>query len=223
MILAPRFVCAAVFWLSAALVYVLGLSGISNASADPDRTLESKALHRRLDLSGLEVHNSKSRSWLPFPGAHGKVLIITLWARSCRPCMQEMPELARLARLWQGRREVEQLLVATEDNTRESVEELFRTRLYRAEAAEPCPGRQHASVGPPNLPHSCELTLPELDQVRCSDDRLTRALGSRTLPITLLIDRGGIVRHAFVGSVAARGGELAEAVERLLTAISAQR
>jgi hypothetical protein len=43
------------------------------------------------------------------------------------------------------------------------------------------------------------------------------------MPVTLLIDPKGVVRHAFVGSLASRGSELGEAVDRLAATLASSR
>jgi hypothetical protein len=43
------------------------------------------------------------------------------------------------------------------------------------------------------------------------------------MPITLLIDPKGVVRHAFVGSIASRAGELSDAVDRLAATLASSR
>ena len=193
-------------------------------AGDPDRILESKTLHRRLDMGGIEVWSQKTATWHPYTPPRGKLLVMNLWAKSCRPCVYEMQELARLAERWQRRNDVEFLLVATspEEMTRQVTEEFFRRRLFEAKALEPCPGRQHPVI-PIASPRPCELDLPPGDPARSRDQRLENALGTSIKPITLLVDPRGIVRHAFVGSIASRGTELLDAVERLAATLAGSR
>ena len=46
-------------------------------------------------------------------------------------------------------------------------------------------------------------------------ERIQQELATSTVPLTLLVDRGQVVRHAFVGSIVSRRSELVSAVERL--------
>src|SRR5207248_2857388 len=59
-------------------------------------------------------------------------------------------------------------------------------------------------------------TLPDADVYQSTDGRLRALLQTGKQPITLLLDRQMVVRHAFVGTVGERRNELVDAIERLL-------
>jgi thiol-disulfide isomerase/thioredoxin len=46
----------------------------------------------------------------------GKVVLLNFWSKTCRPCLDEMPSLARLARVLRGRQGVELLTVSTDES-----------------------------------------------------------------------------------------------------------
>lgn len=217
--------------LAGCLVAALGLTGpLRSAGAAPEkpeltreRLVESRALHRRLDLTTLEVYSPALKTWRPYVPPKDKVFIINLWSKSCVPCLQEMPELARLSRLWARRTDVEFLLAAAppDEMSRAAVEEFFRRRIYDAAPGEACPG--HPNQPPSTATRHCDLELPAIDPVRCRDERLVKALGTELKPITLLVDPRGIVRQVFVGAIVSRGGELFEAVDRLVEALRPPR
>jgi peroxiredoxin len=46
----------------------------------------------------------------------GKVVVMNFWSSSCRPCLEEMPEIADLARILADRRDVAVLAVSIDDD-----------------------------------------------------------------------------------------------------------
>lgn len=46
----------------------------------------------------------------------GKVLILNFWTKNCRPCLQEMPQLAELAKILRERSGIELVTVSTDDS-----------------------------------------------------------------------------------------------------------
>jgi peroxiredoxin len=71
--------------------------------AGADRRMPDFALK---DMTGQEVTASSLR---------GKVLVINFWTKTCGPCLQEMPELAELAKVLRPYKDVALLTVSTDD------------------------------------------------------------------------------------------------------------
>src|SRR5262249_5008680 len=67
--------------------------------------------------------------------------------------------------------------------------------------------------------------LPDCPWYQVSDrERLRRSLGGvESQPLTLLLDRQGTVRQAFIGSLEPRRSELIESIERLLARVRSPR
>ena len=58
----------------------------------------------------------------------GKVVVLNFWSKTCGPCLEEMPDLADLARLLRNRRDVEVIAVST-DEGRADVLQTLHTAL----------------------------------------------------------------------------------------------
>lgn len=166
------------------VVFLIALLGSGQALATETlETQERALLHRRLDLSTLQVLGTGSPRPVPVPRA--ALLVLHLWAVHCAPCVAELPLVARIVRGWRAEPAVAFLIVADPPAENDVAQILAR---YRGE-------------GPP---------------LRTADDRVRRALGTGTVPLTLLLDQDLVVREAFVGALGERGPELAAAVARLL-------
>lgn len=61
-----------------------------------------------------------------------------------------------------------------------------------------------------------KLYVGEGPALRTTSDALRTALNTGAVPLTLLVDQEGVIRQAFVGTIGARGPELAESINRLL-------
>lgn len=46
----------------------------------------------------------------------GKVVVLNFWTKTCAPCMEEMPDLADLAKVFRGMKDVALLTVSTDEN-----------------------------------------------------------------------------------------------------------
>ena len=104
----------------------------------------------------------------------GKVVVLNFWTRTCRPCREEMPALAELARKANQRDDVVVLTVNTDDSA-ESAREILESLLE----------------GPIPFPVALD---PERTIV-------TGRYGTRLLPETWFIDPEGIIRARFDGAV----------------------
>lgn len=56
----------------------------------------------------------------------GKVVVLNFWTRTCKPCMDEMPDLVELSRVLKDRPDAVVLTVSTDDNPSEALLDLKR-------------------------------------------------------------------------------------------------
>ncbi len=103
----------------------------------------------------------------------GKVVVLNFWTKTCGPCLEEMPELAELAKVVRDRSDVAVVAVSTDEGP-EDVRPTLQTVLR-----EPPPFRV--------------LFDPDLRVVR---DKY----GTRLFPETWFIDKEGIIRARFDGA-----------------------
>jgi hypothetical protein len=164
----------------------------SAAAAEPlSETLnaEGRLLHRRLELGSVMRWDRRARSWQPLGKPTERLLVVNLWSAHCKPCIDEFPLLRRISAAWQQTRDVRFLFISDPPHDTEADEVVA---FWQQHAAE----------------------LPDLDPCRSTSDKLRAGLDSSSQPLTLLVDRDGVIRQAFVGAVQERG--LASAMERLL-------
>jgi peroxiredoxin len=107
----------------------------------------------------------------------GKVVVLNFWTKTCGPCLEEMPEIADLARILQPMQDVAVLTVSTD----ESAEDAMSTLKTILREAPPFP----------------VLMDPEGVVVR---DKY----GTNLYPETWLIDKNGVIRARFDGARARR-------------------
>lgn len=173
-----------------------GPLGRARAAASPASSLrgeESGLLHARLDLRGVRGYRGRRGPWQPFsPGAE-RLLVVHLWALECPPCVAELPMLRTLVRGWHDQPTVRFLFVA---------ETLDASRLLAFWLDD-----HHADV-------------PEVELYQSTDGRIRDVLGIGTQPLTLMVDSQGVVRQAFIGSLADRRFELGRAIGRLISALT---
>ncbi len=150
------------------------------------RRIEVSVLHRALDLGGLQMRHAGR--WQSRPPAPARLTVLHFWAVECKYCVAELPRLRDIAAAFRGERDL-QFLFVTET---EEDDELRTFLILNREA------------------------MPQSPVYRDTDDRLRRALGTSRQPLTLLLDREGTVRQAFVGPVETRRNELVDSIERLL-------
>lgn len=208
--------------LAIALIGFSLVAALNTASAEParERSLEAWLLHRQLPFRDMRSYSRAQKRWLPLPSSSPRVRVVNLWARTCLPCLAELPTLRKLAEDWKPRsRDVQFLFVAdppSETSEKEVVD--FWTRPFADGLAARCPGQpmRHDGVD------SCLLELPDTDPVRSGSQLVGQALEkTETRPLTLLVDERGIIRQVFVGAVSGGGSDrllLDGAIQRLLHA-----
>lgn len=103
----------------------------------------------------------------------GKVVVLNFWTKTCGPCMEEMPEIAELARILKPMDDVEVVTISTDETAQEAIG-VLKTVLK----------------GEPPFP---VLMDPELTVVR---DKF----GTSLYPETWIIDKRGVIRARFDGA-----------------------
>lgn len=103
----------------------------------------------------------------------GKVVVLNFWTKTCGPCMEEMPEIADLARILKPKGDVEVVTISTDETGQEATDTL--KALLREEPPFPV------------------LMDPDLKVVR---DRFGTSLN----PETWIIDKNGVIRARFDGA-----------------------
>lgn len=203
-----RYTRARQAWLSGTLgllsltqVLLLSTAGLAgSADSGPSSTeqldKEARLLHHKLPLSGWKRWDRRSQTWQVEPPPTEPLLVINLWSAHCQPCLQEFPQLARMAAAWKSQREVRFLFLADPPRDTEAHEVVA---FWTSHAAE----------------------LPDADPLRSTSEELRATLGTGLQPITLLLDHDRVVRQAFVGSLGQRG--LGNAIERLIKVLPTTR
>jgi peroxiredoxin len=103
----------------------------------------------------------------------GKVVVLNFWTKTCGPCMEEMPEIADLARILQPMSDVAVLTVSTDESAEDAVNTL--RAVLKEEPPFPV------------------LMDPDISVVR---DRF----GTSLYPETWIIDKNGVIRARFDGA-----------------------
>jgi peroxiredoxin len=116
------------------------------------------------DMSGHRVNLSSFR---------GKVVVLNFWTKTCGPCLEEMPSVAELAKIAQGRSDFVVLTVSTDEGP-DAVRDTLRVTLNSE----------------PPFP---VLFDPESNVVN-------GRYGTRLFPETWLIDPDGVIRARFDGA-----------------------
>lgn len=186
--------------LAAALGLVLSLLATAPGQAgeppaagplrpDPElelRRAESLLLHRQVDLEGLRrLKDGKFSVEIPQPA---RLTILHVWAVECRPCIEELPLVRKLADSLEQDPQLRFVMVTETTDTKVLLDFLAQSRG--------------------ELPRSAP-------QYQSTDERLRKSLQNRSQPVTLLLDARMVVRQAFLGSLKLRRSELAEAIQRL--------
>jgi|HubBroStandDraft_4_1064222.scaffolds.fasta_scaffold267510_1 peroxiredoxin len=122
----------------------------------PDFTLK--------DLQGASVSLESLR---------GKVVVLNFWTKTCGPCMEEMPELAELAKIVRDRPDVVVLTVSVDDSAAD-VQPTLQTVLR-----EPPPFRVLVDPG---------------------SEVVSGKFGTRLFPETWFVDKRGVIRARFDGA-----------------------
>lgn len=162
------------------LVAAVAVYGFVHAAQNDQRTTSCKAMcalrpayagRNRLapdfelpDMNGKMVRLSSFR---------GKTVFLNFWTKTCRPCLEEMPALAELARIAQTRKDFVVLTVSTDEGP-DDVRDALRVALN----------------GDPPFP---VLFDPESAVV-------LEKYGTQLYPETWIIDPNGIIRARFDGA-----------------------
>jgi peroxiredoxin len=104
----------------------------------------------------------------------GKVVVLNFWTKTCGPCMEEMPEIADLARILKPIPDVAVVTVSTDDTAQEAIDTL-KSVLREPEPPFPV------------------LMDPDAKTVRGK-------YGTSLYPETWIIDKDGVVRARFDGA-----------------------
>ena len=187
--------------------------------AAAERRLESALLHKKLNLKGLPKWNRERRTWQPLSAARVALTVVNLWSRACRPCLAELPTLARMAQATQAHHpEVRFLFIADppDETSPDDVVALWTTPLIELLPGRSCPGTPAQRQGR----QLCQIQLPDSDPLRAELPLLGSDPQSQLRPVTLLLDGSGVIRHAFVGSIDQRATEVSEAIDRLLPVLA---
>ena len=97
----------------------------------------------------------------------GKVVVLNFWTKTCGPCMEEMPEIADLARIVRPMEDVVVLTISTDETSADALNSL--KSVFREEPPFPI------------------LMDPELGVVQ-------NKFGTSLYPETWIIDKNGVIR-----------------------------
>jgi peroxiredoxin len=139
----------------------------------PDFTLK--------DTKGHDVSLSSYR---------GKVVVLNFWTRTCNPCMEEMPEIADLARILYPMGDVAVVTVSTDDTAQEANDVL-----------------KAVLKGDPPFP---VLIDPDAKTVYGK-------FGTNLYPETWIIDKEGVIRARFDGAREWSNAAVVQLVEQIRT------
>lgn len=104
----------------------------------------------------------------------GKVVILNFWTKTCRPCLEELPSLAELGKVLEGRRDIALVTISTDDG------------------AEDVRGTLKSVIGTDDPPFAVLID---------SDASVVRGkYGTRLFPETWFIDARGVIRARIDGA-----------------------
>lgn len=118
----------------------------------------------------------------------GKVVVLNFWTKTCGPCLQEMPEIADLAKILQPKDDVVVLTVSTDegpDDVRDTLKSVLREEPPFAVLFDP----ESSIVG--------------------------KKFGTHLFPETWIIDKRGVIRARFDGAREWSNAAVIEYVEQL--------
>ena len=120
----------------------------------------------------------------------GKVVVLNFWTKTCGPCMEEMPEIADLARILKPMDDVAVVTVSTDDTAKEANDTL--KAVLKGE------------------PPFAVLIDPDAKNV-------TGKYGTTLYPETWIIDKNGIIRARFDGKREWSSATVVQFVDQLRT------
>ncbi len=118
----------------------------------------------------------------------GKVVVLNFWTKTCGPCMEEMPEIADLARILKPMSDVAVVTVSTDDTIQEAQETL--KAVLKEEPPFPV------------------LVDPDAKNV-------TGKYGTSLYPETWIIDKNGVIRARFDGAREWSSATVVQLVEQI--------
>jgi peroxiredoxin len=131
------------------------------------------------DLKGHDVSLDSYR---------GKVVVLNFWTKTCGPCMEEMPDVADLARILRERTDVALLTISTDETAKDASDTL--KAVLREEAPFPV------------------LMDPDAKVVH-------DMFGTSLYPETWIIDKNGVIRARFDGAREWSSSAVVELVDQI--------
>ena len=138
----------------------------------PCRPLDPVPLSLHLPEAALETLDGEAVDLADYAG---KFLVVNFWATYCEPCTREWPDLDKLARRLEGRDDIVVLAISIDPKKPDIAPYLERMTLLDS----PVQVLWDASN---ELPKEFGGGLP----------------GSEKIPNTFFVDRGGVIRHAYI-------------------------
>lgn len=209
----PVSVVSLAFGLLVSLLAAPTAAWANPPSAASLRRDEVRLLHqalRPIDLgSNLKIWEPRAGEWLKTETSDppaARVIVVYLWSAAAPTALSELPWIRELARRVEGHHGGDARF------------------MFVAEGVAPGDMRPIAATQRP-LPSNQPANAWFLDAEGTIPEGLRQALPGNSLPLpaTLLLDDRRIVRHAIVGSLAARRGELVSAISDLLYQLRATR
>ena len=207
------------------LAAALLLPSLGAAQSVDKRKLEMNILHKRLSLSDVKVYARGKQQWQPLGRSTAKVRVVNLWAKSCAPCLAELPVFAKVVEDTKRRHgSMVQFLFIADPPEQTAADEVvaFWQRPWADALADKCPPTTGTAMEHDGV-RSCLLKkLPEVEPARSDTDALKRQLDAmdESRPVTLLLDEQGVVRQALWGAVIGSPAELQSAIDRLVGAVT---
>ncbi len=112
--------------LAALIVYAFvstARDGEGRRVCTPLCTMRPNYADRNRLAPDFELDNLKGRK-VRLSDYRGKVVILNFWTKTCRPCLEELPSLADLAKVLRQHPELELLTICTDDTKQEARETL---------------------------------------------------------------------------------------------------
>lgn len=120
----------------------------------------------------------------------GKVVVLNFWTKTCGPCMEEMPEIADLARILKAKDDVVVVTVSTDDTAQEAADTL------KAVLKDEPPF--HVLIDP-------------------DAKNVTGKYGTTLYPETWIIDKDGVIRARFDGAREWSSATVVQLVDQIRT------
>ena len=131
------------------------------------------------DMKGNTVHLSDYR---------GKVVVLNFWTKTCGPCMEEMPDIAELAKITKGLPDVTVLTVSIDDGPADVKDAL----------------------------HAVLREDPPFTVLFDSESKIVKdTYGTRLFPETWIVDKKGVIRARFDGAREWNSGVALEMIEQI--------